>query len=135
MYKRQVKTNSNELESSEVGRGPGKCKLDIGHRPKNSTLDAAVSTDTDAAIAAADLLKKLEHGYYVDLGKRRKINGDFSKLIFAEQVSDLQKRLLSDFRFRCSVLPGTRDPHKNWSSKLLGHRCIREWYIYDGLTQ
>ena len=46
-----------------------------------STADAV---DTDAAIAAAELLKKLDTGYYMDRGKRRKINGDYSKLIFAE---------------------------------------------------
>ena len=69
-----------------------------------STTDAVY---TDAAIAAAELLKKLDTGYYMDRGKRRKINGDYSKLIFAENLSALQRRLLADFRFRCSALPGT----------------------------
>ena len=64
------------------------------------------TTDTDAAIAAAELLKKLDSGYYLDRGKRRSINGDFSKLLFAENLSKLQRKLLADFRFRCSALPG-----------------------------
>ena len=67
------------------------------------------SIDTDAATAAQDLLWKLEHGYYLDKGKRRKINGDFSKLQFAEKLSKLQQRLLADFRFRCKAVPGTQE--------------------------
>ena len=65
--------------------------------------------DTDAATAAQDLLLKLENGYYLDRGKRRKINGDFSKLQFAEKLSKLQQRLLADFRFRCKAVPGTQE--------------------------
>ena len=78
---------------------------------KRSSSTAAVGheIETDAAIAAADLLKKLETGCYMDKGKRRKINWDFSKLISAEKLSQLQKRLLADFRFRCKALPGTQE--------------------------
>ena len=65
--------------------------------------------DEDAAMAAAALLRKLENGTYMDRGKRRKINGDFSKLIFAEHLTQLQRKLLSDFRFRCKSLPGTQE--------------------------
>ena len=67
------------------------------------------SIDTDAATAAQDLVWKLENGYYLDKGKRRKINGDFSKLQFAEKLSKLQQRLLADFRFRCKAIPGTQE--------------------------
>ena len=42
-------------------------------------------------------------------GKRRKINGDYSKLMFAQHLSAMQKRLLADFRFRCATLPGTHE--------------------------
>jgi hypothetical protein len=31
------------------------------------------------------------------------------KLIFAEHLSDLQRKLLADFRFRCNALPGTQE--------------------------
>ena len=65
--------------------------------------------ETDAAIAAADLFQKLKNGYHLDRGKRRKINGDYSKLMFAENLGALQRRLLADFRFRCSALPGTHE--------------------------
>ena len=67
------------------------------------------SVDEDAAMAAAALLEKLEKGYYLTNGKRRKINGDFSKLIFAERLSPLQRKVLTDFRFRCNSLPGTQE--------------------------
>ena len=67
------------------------------------------SLHTDAAMAAADIYKKLDSGYYLDKGKRRKIARDFSKLMFAENLSSMQKQLLADFRFRCSALPGTQE--------------------------
>ena len=78
---------------------------------KRNLSDACAGheVETDAAIAAADLLQKLERGFYMDRGKRRKINGDFSKLMFAEKLSQLQKRLLADFRFRCKAVPGTQE--------------------------
>ena len=67
------------------------------------------SVDTDAAIAAADLYEKLEKGYYPDAkGKRRKINGDVSKL-YRANLSNLQRRLMADFRFRCGAIPGTQE--------------------------
>ena len=55
-------------------------------------------------------MKQLEHGYYRDQNnKRRKIAGDFSKLLFSEHISPLQRKLLQDFRFRCKVIPGTQE--------------------------
>ena len=44
----------------------------------------------------------------MDNGKRRKIQGDFTKLMLAENLSSLQKRLLADCRFRGSALPGAQ---------------------------
>eukprot|EP00959_Pyramimonas_sp_CCMP1952_P150958 3159070-Pyramimonas_sp.AAC.1 len=67
-------------------------------------------TDTDAAVAAADLFQKLETGYYIKPnGKRCKINGDASKLPFAVGLSALQRKILADFRFRSSFIPGTQE--------------------------
>ena len=42
---------------------------------KRNLSDACLGqeVETDAAIAAADLLQKLEKGFYMDRGKRRKI--------------------------------------------------------------
>ena len=51
-------------------------------------------------MAAADLFQKLEKGNYIDKqGKRRKVNGDITKLMFAEKLSQMQRGLLADFRF------------------------------------
>ena len=56
------------------------------------------------------LVKQLEHGYYRDQNnKRRKIGGDYSKLLFSEHLSTLQRKLLQDFRFRCKAIPGTQE--------------------------
>ena len=61
--------------------------LGVGLGVKRAAESASSGTqlETDAAMAAADLVEKLETGYYIDRGKRRRINGDFSKLIFAEK--------------------------------------------------
>ena len=78
------------------------------NRSKYREKDAV--QEEDAAMAAAALVKQLEHGYYRDQNnKRRKINGDFSKLLFSEHLSELQSRLLADFRLRCKALPGTQE--------------------------
>ena len=79
---------------------------------KRKQLDDASNPhmETDAAMAAANLLQKLEKGFYVTpQGKRRRIDGDFSKLLFAEGLSKLQRKLLADFRFRCRSIPGTQE--------------------------
>ena len=48
---------------------------------------SAESVETDAAIAAADLLQKLEKGHYkLPDGRRRKINNDASKLLFCRRA-------------------------------------------------
>ena len=66
--------------------------------------------DTDAAIAAADLVQKLETGKYTKPnGKICRINNDASKLPFAVGLSDLQRKLLADFRFRCGAIPGSQE--------------------------
>ena len=63
----------------------------------------------------------------MDKGKRRKINGDFSKLLFAEHITPMQRKLLSDFRFRCQAVPGTQGIRKTighlgfWASVMYGN--------------
>ena len=55
-----------------------------------STFDARrpnKTVDEDAAMAAAILMQKLDKGTYLDRGKRRKIDGDFSKLMYAEHLT------------------------------------------------
>ena len=55
----------------------------------NQGQESTNNVDTDAAMAADALFKKLEYGYYEDGAKRRKIQGDFTKLMFAESLSAL----------------------------------------------
>ena len=81
-----------------------------------STCDASrpnKSVDEDAAMAAGIRMEKLDKGAYLDRGKRRKIDGDFSKLMYAEHLAALQRKLLCDFRFRCQSIPGTQEIRKN----------------------
>jgi hypothetical protein len=49
--------------------------------PKDTPADSRAE---DAAMAAVGLLQKLDHGFYLDRGKRRKINGDFSTCQFPD---------------------------------------------------
>ena len=79
-------------------------------RTRARTSEPADGTDVDAAMAAADLYEKLHRGYYTTPdGKRCKIDGDTSKLPFAVGISDKQRQLLADFRFRTRLLPGTQE--------------------------
>ena len=67
----------------------------------------------DVAVAAADLYKKLDSGTYQDRsGKRRKIDGDTSKLLEADGITPIQRRLLADVRFRTRLVPGTQEIRK-----------------------
>jgi hypothetical protein len=77
----------------------------------SSVVDAATKLEEqDAAVAAADLYKKLTSGTYTGHdGKRRKIDGDTTKLPHADNMTPLQKKLLADFRFRTRLVPGTRE--------------------------
>ena len=76
---------------------------------KRSADVAGQGGETDAAVAAADLIQKLDKGSYMHNGKRRRIKGDVSNFIFAENLTKLQKRLLADFRFRCKAVPGCQE--------------------------
>ena len=78
-------------------------------------------------MAAASLYDKLETGTYTHNGKRRKIDGDTSKLFFAEGITKQEKRLLMDFRFRTRSVPGTQEIRSEigrigfWASIRYGH--------------
>ena len=80
-------------------------------------------------MAAALLMKKLEHGFFIDQnGKRWKINGDFSKLLFAEHLFDLRRKLLQDFLFRCKAVAGTHEIRTN-----IGHLVFWATVVYRNL--
>ena len=74
---------------------PGKINLGISLTLKHKVAVPAPqdAKEEDASMAAEALFKKLEHGYYFDKGKLRKINGDFSKLLFAEHITPMQRKL------------------------------------------
>ncbi len=48
--------------------------------------------------------KALESGPHISNKKRRKINGDVTKLAFAENVSPDAKRLAADVRYRTFIV-------------------------------
>ena len=84
------------------------------------------SADTGAVIAAADLFEELEKGHFKDsIGKRRRVDGDVSKLKFAT-FRKLQRRLIGDFRFRCGAIPDAQETRAN-----IGHMgswaCAQHW--------
>ena len=78
-------------------------------------------------MAAATLMQKLDNGHYMDRGKRRAIDGDFSKLMYAEHLTVLQRKVLTDYRFRCQSIPGTQEIRKTishlgfWGSVVYGN--------------
>ena len=77
-------------------------------------------------MAAADLYEKLHTGSYLtQTGKRRRIDGDVSKLRFAEGVTPLQRRLLADFSFRTRQLSGTQEIRTK-----IGHLCFWGSVVY-----
>ena len=66
--------------------------------------------DEDPALVAADLYQKLATGTYTDQqNKRGKIAGDTTKLLRADGLSSVQRRLLADFRFRTKAVPSAQE--------------------------
>ena len=66
--------------------------------------------EQDAAMAAGDLYKILQHGEYRTLeGHTKAIAGDLTKLRFAVGITPQQERLLADFRFRTQRIPGCQE--------------------------
>ena len=48
-------------------------------------------------------------GTYISGGKRRKVDGDISKLHLAADLSSAQKKLLANMHFRCAQVGGTQE--------------------------
>ena len=81
--------------------------LSAASRATKST--PCTDVEQDAAMAAAGIYDKLHSGSYrTQEGKKRRIEGDVSKLLYATDLTALQRRLLSDFNFRTRSLPGTQ---------------------------
>ena len=73
--------------------------LGVGLSAGTKMLASAPQEDIeqDAAMAAAELYKHLQSGHYrTQNGKRMKIDGDMTKLRFAEGISAKQKQLLAE---------------------------------------
>ena len=65
--------------------------------------------EQDAALAAAEIYEKLHTGpYETQTGQRRKIARDVSKLLYAEELTQQQRRIFADFSFRTRSIPGTQ---------------------------
>ena len=90
--------------------------------------DVSNPLDTDYAQGAAGAYKLLDTGTYRTIsGKRCKIDGDISKLPFAEGVTPIQKKLFANMRFRCAQIPGTQEIRSKighvgtWASVVYGN--------------
>jgi hypothetical protein len=69
----------------------------------------SADVEQDAALAAGQIYEKLNSGTYkTQEGRRREIDGDVSKLLYADGLTELQRKVLADFNFRTRALPGTQ---------------------------
>ena len=100
--------------------------MSLSAASRAAASEPGVPIEQDAAMAAAELYKKLQTGTYVSReGKRRRIDGDMTKLPFATGISPQQRRLLSDFRFRTRKIPGTQEIRTS-----IGHVCFWGSVVY-----
>ena len=84
--------------------------VSLAARTKTSSMSTEANVEQDAAMAAAELYEILNSGFYqTQIGKRRKIEGDMTKLRFAENINTKQRQLLADFSFRTRNLSGTQE--------------------------
>ena len=71
--------------------------------------------------SAAQLYQQLAKGYWLDArGKRRRINHDFTKLQYAEHITEMQKDLIRDMVFLSKKFPGTQQVRLLIGHKLFG---------------
>ena len=79
------------------------CKHTVD-REKAGNVLAAELVDS-----AAQLDEQIAKGYWLDAhGKRRRINHDFTKLQYAENITNMQKDLIRDMVFLSKKFPGTQ---------------------------
>ena len=132
---KELKASSGEIGLSLPQYGTFSINLGISLSVKRNADVASHDCETDAAMAAADLFEKLEKGSYMYNGKRKRINGDFSKLMFAEKLSPMQKHLLADFRFRCKAVPGCQEIRTKIGHVGFWASCLWQWHFHDYITQ
>ena len=111
--------------------------ISLKHGTRVAAGEAASAKEQDAAVAAAGLYERLHSGTNRDQhGKRRKIEGDTSKLMFADGITPLPKRLLADFRFRTRSVSGTQEIRtKIGHVGFWGVSSVRQWYLHDSVAR
>jgi len=84
--------------------------VSLAARTKTTTQSIEEVVEQDAAMAAAELYEILHKGYYLtQTHKRMKIDGDMTKLRFAEHITPKQQQLLADYSFRTRNISGTQE--------------------------
>ena len=79
------------------------CKHPVDREKAGNVLSA------ELVESATKLYEKLAKGYWVDFqGKRRRINHDFTKLQYAENITNMQRDLIRDTVFLSKKFPGTQ---------------------------
>ena len=92
------------------------CKHNVD-KNKAGNVHAAELSD-----AAGKLYHKLANGHWWDGKKRRKINHDFSKLKYATDLSDLEKKLVRDLSFLSQKFADTQEVRLLMNHALFGAR-------------
>ena len=80
----------------------------------------------DFVLAAANLMHKLEHGTYLTQhGKKRRIDGDMTKLRYAEGITLEERKVMNDTNFRTKQVSGTQEIRTG-----IGHVCTFASEVY-----
>ena len=91
-------------------------------RHEVADTEAAQARSKELCEAAACLYHRLWHGYMVRNGKRRKIDGDSTKLRYAENLTATERELLRNLGYIGRNLPGTQQARLQMGSCLFGAR-------------
>jgi hypothetical protein len=79
-------------------------------------------TAVEVTEAAEALYDKLKSGYWWDGRKRKRINHDVTKLQYALNLSNVERRLIKDMQFLSSTVPGTQQIRLQIGHALFGAR-------------
>ena len=109
------------LFASKVNTGAG---MSIKRCLRRAVLGEELS-DKTIAEATARILQLLRHGFYRDpTGKFTKANGDVSRITQLVGLSDQEQRLLRNYHFMPSRLPGTRQLRRTINFLLFRARVV-----------
>ncbi|MGB1651983.1 MAG: hypothetical protein ACPHEP_13215, partial [Acidimicrobiales bacterium] len=100
--------------------------VSLAARSRTSASTPEEDVQQDAAMGAAELYKLLKEGFYrTETKAKRRIDGDMTKLRFAEGITRQQRGLLADFSFRTRNIPGTQEIRTK-----IGHVCFWGAVVY-----